>query len=123
MDLKPTASAPVTNLASRHCVPCRGGTPPLQGQEALKFLDQIPDWKMIEEHHIERSFLFPDFKGALEFVNRVGALAEQEGHHPDLNFGWGHVKVTLYTHKIKGLSESDFILAAKVNELKGASNP
>ena len=106
-----------TNLASRHCVPCRGGTPPLRGQELEQFLQQLPDWRAVEEHHIEKSFVFADFKAALEFVNRIGALAEQEGHHPDLSFGWGYAKVTLYTHKIQGLSESDFILAAKVDEL------
>jgi len=71
----------------------------------------------VQEHHIAKSFLFPDFKTALDFVNRVGAVAEQEGHHPDLCLAWGKVDVEIYTHKIKGLTESDFILAAKTDEV------
>ena len=106
-----------SSLASRHCVPCRGGTPPLKGTELEKFAGQLPDWRIIEEHHIEKNFVFKDFKNALDFVNRIGAVAEEEGHHPDVCFGWGYVKVTSYTHKIAGLVESDFILAAKVDEL------
>ena len=104
-------------LASKHCVPCRGGTPPLKGEELEKFRRQLPDWRVVDEHHLEKSFTFPNFKTALEFVNRIGAVAEEEGHHPDLGLGWGNVKVTTYTHKIGGLSESDFILAAKVDQL------
>jgi 4a-hydroxytetrahydrobiopterin dehydratase len=110
-----------SSLASRHCVPCRGGTPPLKGTELKTFAGQLPDWKIIEEHHIEKRFVFPDFKTALKFVNSIGAVAEQEGHHPDLCFGWGYVTVTSYTHKIAGLAESDFILAAKVDELFAAA--
>ena len=106
-----------TSLAAKHCVPCRGGTPPLKGAELEKLTTQLPDWRVIEEHHLEKSYLFPDFKGSLEFINGIGAIAEVEGHHPDLCFGWGYVKITLYTHKIAGLSESDFILAAKVDQL------
>jgi 4a-hydroxytetrahydrobiopterin dehydratase len=104
------------NLASRHCVPCRGGVPPLQGEELRKLSDQLPEWLVINEHHIERTFLFPDFKTALALVNKIGAVAEEEGHHPDICFGWGSVKVTLFTHKISGLTESDFVLAAKIDE-------
>jgi 4a-hydroxytetrahydrobiopterin dehydratase len=105
-----------SNLAAKHCVPCRGGVPPLEGEELAKLSAQIPDWRVVDGHHIEKTFLTVDFKTALEFVNRIGSLAEQEGHHPDIYFGWGSVKVTLYTHKIQGLTESDFILAAKVDE-------
>lgn len=79
--------------------------------------DQLPAWKVIEEHHVEKSFLFPDFRTALGFVNRVGETAEQQGHHPDLTLSWGKVEVRIYTHKIKGLTESDFILAAKIDRL------
>ena len=75
---------------------------------------------MIEEHHIAKTFLFPDFKSALEFANRIGSIAEQEGHHPDLCVSWGKVDVQIYTHKIRGLTESDFILAAKIDELNPA---
>jgi 4a-hydroxytetrahydrobiopterin dehydratase len=107
----------VSSLAAKHCVPCRGGTPPLKGAELEKFRRELPDWRVVEEHHLEKSFTFPDFKSALDFVNRIGAVAEEEGHHPDLALGWGYVRVTSYTHKIAGLSESDFILAAKVDQL------
>lgn len=107
----------MSKLAEKHCIPCRGGMPPLKGEALIPFAEQLPDWKIVEEHHVAKSFLFPDFKTALDFVNRVGAVAEQEGHHPDLCLAWGRVDVQIYTHKIRGLSESDFILAAKVDEL------
>ena len=90
----------MTKLADKHCVPCRGGTPPLQGPELIPFAEQLPDWKIIEKHHIAKSFRFPDFKAGLDFVNRVGAVAEAEGHHPDLCLAWGKVDVQIYTHKI-----------------------
>ncbi len=78
---------------------------------------QLPDWSLVDGHHIEKSFKLPNFKSALAFVNRIGEIAEEQGHHPDICFGWGNVKVTLFTHKISGLTESDFILAAKVDRL------
>jgi 4a-hydroxytetrahydrobiopterin dehydratase len=105
------------NLADKKCVPCRGGVPPLKGADLRKYSDQLPDWKVIDEHHITKTFLFPDFKTALDFVNRVGAVAEEEGHHPDVCLAWGKVDVKTYTHKIDGLFESDFILAAKIDKL------
>jgi len=104
------------NLAQKHCVPCRGGVPPLKAGELQKLSVQIPDWRVVDEHHITRTFLFPDFKTALAFVNRAGAVAEAEGHHPDLCLAWGRVDVKTYTHKIDGLTESDFILAAKIDQ-------
>jgi len=107
----------MSELAKKHCVPCRGGVPPLQGEELRKLAAQVADWKVIDEHHITKSYLFPDFKTALEFVNRVGGVAEEEGHHPDLTLTWGKVDVKTYTHKIDGLTESDFILAAKIDDL------
>jgi 4a-hydroxytetrahydrobiopterin dehydratase len=107
----------VSSLAEKHCVPCRGGVPPLKGEELRKLASQVPDWKVVDEHHITKTFLFPDFKTALDFVNRVGAVAEEEGHHPDLTLTWGRVDVKTYTHKIDGLTESDFILAAKIDRL------
>ena len=79
------------------------------------FAAQVPDWKIVEEHHLSKTFSFPDFKTALDFVNRVGEAAETEGHHPDLCLSWGKVEVKTYTHKIDGLTESDFILAAKID--------
>lgn len=107
----------MSELAAKHCVPCRGGVPPLQGEELRKLAAQVSDWKVIDEHHITKTFLFPDFKTALDFVNRVGAVAEEEGHHPDLTLTWGKVDVKTWTHKIDGLTESDFILAAKIDQL------
>ena len=106
----------VVTLAAKHCVPCKGGVPPLRGDELKKISAQVPDWKVVAEHHITKTFVFPDFKTALAFVNRVGAVAEAEGHHPDLSFTWGRVDVKTYTHKIDGLTESDFILAAKIDQ-------
>ena len=105
----------MTKLAEKHCVPCRGGVPPLQGAQLIPFAEQLPDWKIVEEHHIAKSFLFPDFKAGLDFVNRVGAVAETEGHHPSLCLMWGQVDVQIYTHKIHGLTESDFVMAAKID--------
>jgi len=107
----------MTKLAEQHCIPCRGNVPPLKGAELTPFAEQLPDWKIIEEHHIAKTFLFKDFKTGLDFVNRAGAVAEQEGHHPDLCLAWGKVDVVIYTHKIRGLTESDFVLAAKIDEL------
>jgi len=103
-------------LAAKHCVPCKGGVPPLRGEELQRLSGQLPDWKVIAEHHITKTFIFPDFKTALDFVNRAGGVAEAEGHHPDLLLTWGRVDVKTYTHKIDGLTESDFILAAKIDE-------
>jgi 4a-hydroxytetrahydrobiopterin dehydratase len=107
----------VCELADRQCVPCRGGVPPLEGEKLAGFARQVPGWQVIEGHHIERRYEFPDFAKALAFVNRIGEVAEQQGHHPDLFLTWGEVKVKLFTHKINGLSESDFILAAKIDRL------
>ena len=111
------AEPPVTKLADKHCVPCRGGVPALKGEELLRYAQQLPDWKIIDEHHVSKAFLFPDFKTGLEFVNRAGALAEAEGHHPDLCLSWGKVEVQIYTHVARGLTESDFVLAAKIDEV------
>ena len=107
----------MSELTQRSCTPCRGGVPPLSGEPLRTFREKLPFWKVIDEHHLAKSFLFPDFKTALDFVNRIGALAEQEGHHPDICLSWGKVDVITYTHKIGGLSENDFILAAKIDEL------
>ncbi len=105
------------SLAEKHCVPCRGGVPALQGEALAQMQAQLPGWQVVDGHHLTRSFQFPDFKTALEFVNRAGAVAEEEGHHPDLLLSWGKVDVKTWTHKIDGLTESDFILAAKIDRL------
>ncbi len=110
-----------TALAGKTCVPCRGGIPPLSEEEARRYLEQVPGWELKDgATRIERTFRFKNFQEALDFVNRVGAQAEAEGHHPDITFGWGYVTVSLYTHKIKGLHENDFILAAKIDNLAAA---
>jgi 4a-hydroxytetrahydrobiopterin dehydratase len=105
------------SLAEKRCVPCRGGVPPLQGEELENLKLQVPGWQVMMGHHLTRSYSFPDFRGALDFTNRVGELAEREGHHPDLYLSWGKVEVKIWTHKIDGLTESDFILAAKIDQL------
>jgi 4a-hydroxytetrahydrobiopterin dehydratase len=106
-----------TDLANKQCVPCKGGTPALKGSELASILQRVPEWKAVDEHHINRTFTFPDFKQALDFVNRVGAIAEEQGHHPDIYLTWGKVDITLWTHKIDGLTESDFIMAAKIDRV------
>ena len=105
------------SLAGKQCVPCRGGVPPLQGEELENLKSQVPDWQVVQGHHLTRTYPFPDFRTALDFTNRVGELAEQQGHHPDLYLSWGKVEVRIWTHKIDGLTESDFILAAKIDQL------
>jgi 4a-hydroxytetrahydrobiopterin dehydratase len=105
------------DLASQTCVPCRGGVPPIKGKELQQIKQQVPQWKVVNEHHITRVFTFPDFKQALEFVNRVGETAEQQGHHPDILLTWGKAEITMWTHKIDGLTQSDFIMAAKIDQL------
>jgi 4a-hydroxytetrahydrobiopterin dehydratase len=110
----------MTSLADKTCVPCRGGVPPLKGAQLSEILNQLPErsqWTVVDEHHLARTYKFPDFKTALAFVNHVGALAEEQGHHPDLLLAWGKVEVTLWTHAVGGLTESDFILAAKIDRL------
>lgn len=105
-------------LSEKKCLPCQGGTPPLKGDQLNHFFSQLASgWKLIHEHHLEREFTFNDFKDALAFTNQVGALAEENDHHPNIELTYGKVKVILWTHKIDGLSESDFILAAKIDKL------
>lgn len=107
----------MTELAAKTCVACRSDTPPLKGTELQELQGQLPGWEVVEEHHLRREFRFKNFKEALDFVNRVGEVAEEQGHHPDISFGWGQAEVTVFTHKIDGLTESDFIFAAKVDTL------
>jgi len=107
----------MSELADLQCVPCRGGVPPLAGPEIEKLLRQLEAWQVADEHHLSKTYRFKDFRESLEFVNRVGALAEQQGHHPDICFGWGTAEIRIWTHKIDGLTESDFVLAAKIDKL------
>jgi 4a-hydroxytetrahydrobiopterin dehydratase len=105
----------MAELASRTCVPCRGNIPALKGNELASLHEQLPSWKVVNEHHLTRTFTFPDFKQALDFVDRVGTVAEEQGHHPEILLTWGRVEIKVWTHTIDGLSESDFILAAKID--------
>ena len=107
----------MTRLCDLSCKACRGDVPPLQGERLAEYARQVPDWQVVDEHHLARSFRFPDFQTALAFVNRVGALAEAEGHHPSIGLTWGKVVVEVWTHKVDGLTESDFVLAAKIDQL------
>jgi 4a-hydroxytetrahydrobiopterin dehydratase len=109
----------MSELAAKQCVPCKGGVPPLAGKELDDLLRELgPNgWVAVNDHHLEKEYTFPDFSSALAFVNRVGAIAEEQGHHPDIFLAWGKARITTFTHKIDGLTESDFILAAKVDEL------
>ena len=104
------------SLASKTCVPCRGGVPPLTAEERAPLLAQLEGWEVVAGHHLSKVYAFPDFVQALAFVNEVGAIAEENGHHPDLHLSWGKVGVEIWTHKIDGLTESDFILAAKCDQ-------
>jgi 4a-hydroxytetrahydrobiopterin dehydratase len=111
----------MTSLADKTCVPCRGGTPRLKGKELADIHRQLADsegWKIVNEHHLTRAYKFPDFRSALGFVNKVGEIAEDQGHHPDILLGWGKVEITTWTHAVDGLTESDFILAAKIDRLQ-----
>jgi 4a-hydroxytetrahydrobiopterin dehydratase len=105
-------------LAEKSCTPCRGGIPPLTEQEAAAYHAQAPDWALLDQAtRIERTFRFKDFGAAFRFVERASALAEAEGHHPDISFGWGYATVSLRTKKIKGLHENDFIMATKLDRI------
>jgi 4a-hydroxytetrahydrobiopterin dehydratase len=106
-------------LAKKQCIPCKRGVPPLRGEGLEKLQKQLNgDWMVVDDHHLEKRYKFKNFRQALAFTNQVGELAEAEGHHPDIYLAWGKVKLMVWTHKIDGLTESDFIFAAKVDELK-----
>ena len=105
-----------SELAQKECVPCKGGVPPLKGKDSTILLEKLGGgWKIVGEHHLEKEYILKDFRAALDFTNRVGEMAEAQGHHPDIYLAWGKVKLTIWTHKIDGLTESDFIWAAKAD--------
>ena len=106
------------SLAAKHCIPCRGGVPALAGEELERLQAEVPGWQVVDGHHLWKAFSFPDFLTALVFVNQAAVIAEAEGHHPDLLLAWGKVEVKIWTHKIDGLTESDFILAAKLDQIQ-----
>ena len=106
----------MNELAQGTCIPCKGGVPPLKGEELEDLLEKLGNsWKIIKEHHLEKEYLFRNFREALDFTNKVGEMAEDQGHHPDIFLAWGKVRLTIWTHKIDGLTESDFIFAAKAD--------
>jgi len=107
----------MSELASKQCVPCKGGVPPLPGDRVRELIKELDGWTVEQGFHLTRMFMFPDFAQALAFVNRVGAMAEEQGHHPDIYLAWGKVRIGVWTHKINGLTESDFIFAAKCAKL------
>lgn len=112
------ANAARSHLADEKCIPCRGGVPPLKGGDLASVARELGgDWRVVDEHHLEKEFKFADFATALAFTNRIGAVAEAEGHHPDIYLAWGKVRVTIWTHKIDGLTRSDFVLAAKIDRV------
>jgi 4a-hydroxytetrahydrobiopterin dehydratase len=113
----------MTDLAAKRCIPCQGGVPPLAGAPLEDLQGQLAEgWRVVDGHHLEKIWDFKNFRDALTFTNGVGELAEAEGHHPDIHLAWGQVRLTLWTHKIDGLSESDFILAAKIDRLTASSD-
>ena len=108
----------MNKLTNKVCVPCQGGMPPLKGKKLKTLQNQLGnDWNVIDEHHLEKEWELDDFQTALDFTNRIGSLAEEQGHHPDIYLTWGKVGVKMWTHKIDGLTDSDFILAAKIDSI------
>ena len=108
----------MSELADKECVPCKGGVPPLSRKEQEGFLAMLGSgWRSVEGHHLEKEYAFKDFRSALDYTNRVGELAEQVGHHPDIHLSWGKVTLTIWTHKVDGLTESDFVFAAKADQV------
>ncbi len=108
---------PTSGLSGRHCVPCERGATPLDANAIDRLRAQVEGWEVVNGHHLHKAWKFPDFRSALTFVNRVGEAAESEGHHPDIVLRWGKVEITLWTHAAGGLTENDFILAAKIDRL------
>jgi 4a-hydroxytetrahydrobiopterin dehydratase len=112
------APGAVRDLAELECIPCKGGVPPLKGADLDRLSAELGnDWRVVEEHHLEKAYRFRNFRDALAFTNRVGAVAEEQGHHPDIELAWGRVRLVVYTHKIDGLTESDFVFAAKADRV------
>ena len=107
----------MSKLAAKECVPCRGGVPPMSGDQAQSILRELgTGWRVVDDHHLSKEYAFADFAQALAFVNRVGAMAETQRHHPDIYLTWGKARVEIWTHKIDGLTESDFVFAAKTDQ-------
>ena len=116
----PPEGGTMSDLASLKCIPCRGGVPPMEEPEISRYVERLGGgWVVVDRHHLLKEFRFRDFAAALAFTNRIGAIAEEQGHHPDIELSWGRVGVKIWTHKIDGLTESDFVLAAKIDRIEG----
>ncbi len=110
----------MSDLASKECIPCKGGIPPLQGDELAALDAELGNgWQVVDGHHLVKEYRFKNFQEALDFTVRVGALAEEVNHHPEICVTWGRATITIWTHKIDGLTESDFVWAAKADQLAG----
>jgi 4a-hydroxytetrahydrobiopterin dehydratase len=108
----------MSRLASKQCVPCKGDVAPLRGAALERLLSELGGgWKVVDEHHLEKAYRFRNFAEALAFVNRVGEMAEEQNHHPDIHLAWGRARLEIWTHTIQGLTESDFVWAAKAEAL------
>jgi len=105
------------SLADKSCKPCKGDVPPLKGQELQEYFEKLAGWELVEDERLRKKWKFKNFKQAWRFVDRISELAEQENHHPKISFTWGRVEVELITHKISGLSEADFVMAAKIDQI------
>ena len=113
----------MSDLAGKQCIPCKGGVPPLRGRELDALLEQLGgSWQVVGEHHLAKDYRFKDFARALAFTNRVGGMSEEQQHHPDIRLSWGRVRIEIWTHKIDGLTESDFVFAAKADRLESAAD-
>ena len=116
--MEKSTEACVLDLSGKECIPCKGGVPPLNAEEQAELLKTLgSDWQIVDGHHLSKTYAFPDFAEALRYTNLVGAMAEEQGHHPDMLVAWGKVRVEVWTHKIDGLVESDFIFAAKAETI------
>lgn len=114
----------MNDLANKECIPCKGDTPPLTEAKNIEFLTVLGNgWQVVDNHHLEKEYKFKDFRQALDFTYLMGEMAEQQGHHPDIYLSWGEVRLTIWTHVINGLTESDFILAAKADQLLEIPQP
>lgn len=107
----------MSKLSEKQCAACSGSVAKLTPQQQQELLPQLRGWEIVESHHLQKNFKFPDFKSALSFVNAVGEVAEEQNHHPNINFTWGKVTIEMYSHKLNGITEADFIMAAKIDTL------
>ncbi len=111
----------MNDLLKKKCVPCEGGAIPFNISEIHKYQKKVDDWNIVKNDKniffLEKNFKFKNFQDSQDFVNKVGNISEEEGHHPDIIFGWGYAKINITTHAIEGLSENDFILAAKIDQI------